>query len=264
MRRVKLLGLALMAVFAFGVVIAATASAEEKEPAGLLFLPKEEGPVTLKGEGGEVKLSSAGLLKVTITCTKVKTEGTSNAGEKLHITLATLTIDYEGCTLNNKINCSSENIKGEKDPAKTILQISVDTDLHFVSLESGGKLVKGVIIGLLELVEGAKKLDLTLNCGGVKVLILGAVFLEAAGGSATEEVKEVKIKDTPLKCDEKDKLCKEELAKWGATATEKVGEKDEKVLCPLALFVEVEEECGKLSIPVAIPTKLSTDVLWDF
>ena len=47
MRRVKLLGLALMGVFAFGVVIAATAAAEEKEPAGLLFLPKEEGP-----EGG--------------------------------------------------------------------------------------------------------------------------------------------------------------------------------------------------------------------
>src|ERR1700704_1320512 len=263
MRRVKLLRLVLMAIFAFGVVIAATASAEEKEPAGLLFLPKEEGPVTLKAEGGEVGFSSAGLKKVELKCTKVKASGESNAGEKLHITLGTLTLDFEGCKLG-KLACSSENIKGEKDPKETVLMAAVDTDVHFVSLEKEKKLVKGLLIGLLELVEGAKKLDVTLNCGGAKVLLLGAVFLEAAGGSATEEVKEVKIKDTPLKCDEKDLLCKEELAKWGATATEKVGEKDKKVLCPLAVFIETEEECAKLSIPVAIPLKISKDVLWDF
>src|ERR1700704_6697454 len=156
MRRVKLLRLVLMAIFAFGVVIAATASAEEKEPAGLLFLPKEEGPVTLKAEGGEVGFSSAGLKKVELKCTKVKASGESNAGEKLHITLGTLTLDFEGCKLG-KLACSSENIKGEKDPKETVLGLPADGDGHAASLLNGTKLVAGIIVGLFELVEGTQK-----------------------------------------------------------------------------------------------------------
>lgn len=90
MRRVKLLGVALMAIFAFGVVVAASASAEEKAPAGILYLPGQSGAVTISGEGGEVRILSIGLLKHEIKCTNVKFTSTvgGGAGEETHATLS--------------------------------------------------------------------------------------------------------------------------------------------------------------------------------
>jgi hypothetical protein len=268
MGRMKLLGLALMAVFAFGIVAAATASAEEKEPSGLLYLAGEEGPVIIKGTGKEVTLLTDGLLKTEIKCLTVKSEGELGKGEGTHSTLGTLTIDYEGCKLGGKIACSSENIKGEKDPKETILQVAGDTDAHAASLLNGTKLVAGLIIGLLELVEGEKKLDLTLNCAGVKVLVLGSTFLEIQKASPTADVTEVGISGTELKCDSADTLCAKEFEKWGVKALEfnKKTEKDELVTCPsgLAAFVKEAEECSLIKIAVPIVTTISKMVLIDF
>jgi len=176
-------------------------------------------------------------------------------------------VTLEGVKLG-KIACSSENIKGEKDPKETILGLPADGDGHAASLLNGTKLVAGIIVGLLELVEGTKKLDLTANCGGVKILALGALVLEVQKASATEDVKEVAITPTELKCDEKDALCKAELEKWGvkALAFNESTKKDELVTCPSggAVFIETAEECSALKVTEPGVGTLSKLVLIDF
>jgi hypothetical protein len=265
MRHVKLLGLALMAVFAFGVFAAASASATE--PSGLLYLSGEEGPVTIKGTGGGAELKTTGLLKTAINSTAIKFEAELGKGEGTHSTLGTTTVTFEGSKLG-KIACSSENIKGEKAAKETIVLTKEDTDVHTVSLLNGTTLVAGLLIGLLELVEGEKKLDLTLNCGGVKVLVLGATFLEVQKASQTADVTEVAIASTKLKCDSADTLCKTELEKWDAKALafNETTKKDELVLCAegLGAFVKEAEECSLFTITTPIPATISKMVLIDF
>jgi hypothetical protein len=266
MRRIKLLGMALLAVFSFGVVIAATAQAEEKEPPGYLFLPGEkEGANTEKGEAAaEVTFKTLGLLKDTITCTKVRSTA-ALAGTGSHLDLGTQEFDFEGCKLG-KVGCSSENIVGAKDPKEVVLLVKEDTDLHLVSLLDGSKLLAGRLIGLLELVSGEKKLDLTMNCGGVKVLVLGATFFDVLKASPIEDVKEIEITPTLLTCDKADTLCKAELEKWDAKGAvfNEATKKDEIVLCPLAMFIQTEEECVELTFSKPLLGVLTPMVLIDF
>jgi hypothetical protein len=268
MRRIKLLGLALMAVFAFGVLAAASALATE--PAGILFLPGEEAPVLIKGTGGAAKLNTIGLLKTELVSKTITFEAEFGKGETSHATLGTVKVNFEGVKLG-KIACSSENIKGEKAAKEVVELTKPDTDGHTVSLLNGTTLVAGLLIGLLELVEGKepeKKLDLTINCGGVKVLVLGATFLEVQKASQTADVTEVAIASTPLKCDSADTLCKTELEKWGATGLvlNETTKKDELKVCPegLAAFVKEAEECALFTITTPIPALFSKMVLLDF
>jgi len=258
-----MLGLALLAVFAFGAVVAASASAVES---GILYLKGEEGPAIIKGEGKEVILLTDGLLKVEIKCTIVKFESEIGAKGDTHSTLGTSTVDFEGCKLvkeASKVACSSENTAGTKDPKEVILLVKEDTDVHLVALLNGSALEPGFLLGLLE--ESGH--DLTLNCAGVKVLILGAVFLAVKGkNQATEEVKEIEIKSTENECDSADELCKTELGKWDVKALKlKEGAKeDETVLCPLGTFVEKSEECSLIKIGVPIVGTINKQVLLDF
>jgi Zn finger protein HypA/HybF involved in hydrogenase expression len=207
MKRIRILGLALLALFAFGVVIASTAAAEEKEPAGLLFLPKEEPPVVLEGSGGASKLETLPG-KTAINCTANTFKGTAGTKGETHVTLGAVTIDFTGCTGPLGVACSSENAKGEKDPAKTILVVG---DLHFVSLETAaGKLVPGVQIILLEAVK--------LNCAGISVIVEGVAIGEIIGASASQDVTGITLNfvaiPSLLPCDKNDKLCKEEKEKF--------------------------------------------------
>jgi hypothetical protein len=269
MRHVKLLGIALLAIFALGVVAAASASATE--PSGILYLPKQEGPVEVTGEGGLGTLTTIGLLKVKIECEKTKFSGEIGKGEGTHSTLGTLTVDYTKCKLGAN-QCQSENIAGEKDPEGTILQVAEDTDVHLAALlNTSNELEPGILIGLLELVKETKKLDLTLNCAGVKALILGVALLlvkPLAGHSFSEDVEEVEILPTNLPCDKEDKLCATEQEKWQATALlfNATTKKDELMVCEngLAAFIKTAEECAKLEYTKEIPLKFSKDVLIDF
>jgi hypothetical protein len=244
MRHLKRLGLALMAVFAFGVVVAATAWAEEKEPVGILYLSGEEGPVSFKGTSiPKTELKQLGVKNtVSITAEKVSFEGELGKGEGKHATLGSLAVTYTGVKLG-KIACSSETQLGTKDAKEVVLLKKENTDIHTVSLETAeGKLVPGLLVGLLE----EEKHDLTLNCGGVKVLVLGATFLEVKGAVATGDVNEIAVLPILGKCDKNDELCKQLLEKWGVKADLKHGEVIETVLCPLGSFIEKLEECAEL------------------
>lgn len=259
MKHLRILFLAMFALLAFGAVATATASAEEKEPAGLLPLPglKLE-PVKLLAETQEVhtELKDKTGALLTVLCTKVRAAGTAGPVVSEHITLGELEVEFAGCK-KEKVNCSTENPKGEKDGAGIILLAAKDTDIHSISEEEGGKLKPAFLAGLLELEEGGKKLDLTLNCAMVKILVLGAQLLEIKGKNlGTEDAKEVEIITpnglTPT-CDKNDKLCTEELEKWGSKK------------CPLSGTLGAEPElCVEFLILTPVKVKLTPDVLIDF
>jgi hypothetical protein len=258
MRHLKLLGLAALT---FGVIITAPASAE---PAGILYLSGETAPVKVEGKVAiKQTLLQLGLKSATsITATELIIAGELGAGigEATHSTLGPLAFTYAGVKLG-KLSCSGENAKGEKDAKEVVLLLASNTDAHTVSLEnSAGKLVPGLLVGLLE----EAKRDLTVNCGGVKVLILGAIFFEVQGASTIEEVTGLFLLPILGKCAKTDETCMLELGKWGSTATKKIGEKDEKVLCPLAEFIEKEEECTELKSELSILVTLSRMVALDF
>jgi hypothetical protein len=214
MKRIRILGLAMLALFAFGAVVAATAAAEEKEPAGLLFLEKEGPPVKMEGTGGTATLETLpGGAK--IVCTANTFKATAGVKGETHVTLGTVTIDFTGCTFGAEgaISCSSETEAGVKDAAKTIL---VEADLHFVSLEtSAGKLVPGLFVMLLK--------DVIINCGGTKILVLGIAIGEVEKASATADVTEIGLNFVAipklLACDKNDKLCKEEKEKFACATS---------------------------------------------
>jgi hypothetical protein len=263
MRPTKLLGVTLMAVLAL-VITAATALAIEP---GLLYLAGIEGPVILKGTGGTTSIKTIGLLKAELISTAIKFEAELGKGEGAHSTLGTALVVLEGVKLG-KIACSSENIKGEKAAKETVVLTKEDTDVHTVSLLNVSTLVAGLLFGLLELVEGTTKLDLTLNCGGVKVLVLGATFLEVQKADPIDDIENVALASTALKCDTADEICKKELAKWDATALlfNVTTKKDELVLCPegSAVFIKEAEECALFTVTTAIPATFTKKVLVDF
>jgi hypothetical protein len=263
MRRIKLLGLALMAVFAFGIVVAASASAEEKEPAGILCLGGIVCPTVVFKAAKQATVTKLLIDNLTqIECKEISSTTTFPEKENLtHLTLGEIEIDYEKCK-RGEVGCRSENIAGVKDPAETILQVGIDTDVHTISLLNGAKLLAGLLIGLLELVEGAKKLDLTINCGGVKILVLGAVHLDVLKAEPTKDVKEVEITTTALTCDTADTLCKLELDKWAATAFDPLTKVEQK--CDLAAFVKALEECAVIDIGTPIKATVKPEVEIDF
>jgi hypothetical protein len=238
-----------MAVFALGVVAAATALANE--PSGILYLPGEAGPVVI--EGGAVAKSVLTVGTDKVVCEDLVFEGELGNGEGSHSTLGFLEVEYTGCEEPvKKAKCRSENAKGEKDSAGTILLRPAGTDLHTVSLEGAkGELAPGLLVGLLEV----EKLDLTINCGLVKVLVLGAQFLEVKGATEDEHVLVVEVVPTTLACDKNDKLCKEELAKWGAV----VGGK----LCALAGRLAETEFCARFEAEPVL-ARFTKEVLLDF
>jgi len=212
MKRIRILGLAMLALFAFGAVVAATAAAEEKEPAGLLFLEKEGPPVKFEGKGGEASLTTlpGGAKIVCVANTFTATAGVKG---ETHVTLGTTTITFTGCKFAETIACSSETEAGVKDAKEVIL---VEADLHFVSLETAaGKLVPGLFVMLLK--------DVLLNCGGTKILVLGVAIGEIEKASATADVTEIGLNFVAipklLACDKNDKLCKEEKEKFACAAS---------------------------------------------
>lgn len=238
MRHIKLLGIALLAICAVSGTFVSVASAVE---AGILFLGTETAPVTL-AVANTPAATTLTLLpsKATVECTELAAEGTVGEAPQTHATLGSLRITYKGCK-SSGLNCSSVNTKGEKDAAGTVLVVAEDTDLHMVALLNGQtELLGGILVGFLEL---EKKLDLTIVCGGVKVKVLGATFLEVKGKNLiVEETGAVEVLPTHLSCDTSDKLCKEVLAAWGTT----IG----GTLCPLAATTKeaADEECADLAM----------------
>jgi hypothetical protein len=202
MRYLRMLGLMLLAALTLGAFAAATASAEE--PGILPVLGAKSEKVELKAaEGKTPKLATpAG----TITCTKLAPT-TANA-EGAHINLyKDVTLDFESCVETkgeSKLECRSENSKGEKDALGTILVLA---DFHLVDLLNKTALEPGIEVILLNAsLEGA---ELKIKCGIGNVLVKGVVKGLIKVATLTADVKAATLEfPTSLPCDTNDTLCK--------------------------------------------------------
>jgi hypothetical protein len=170
MRKAKLLGLTVLALFAFGAFAASGAYAVEKE--------EENNPRILVLEG------KASELKGTLKGTKAKLIQLN--GEKT-IEAAEASLLLENCEIiigNEKdtnlckdvplhftgvkqelVACRSENAKGEKDPVETVLEL---LDLH---MAAGGSPLGPLL--LMRVLGTALEEEVILNCGGVKIQLKG-------------------------------------------------------------------------------------------
>jgi len=205
------LGMAVAAVFTLGAIVSAPASALE---AGLLPLPG----TTFEGIGLEGNEAVATTLKTPggeIACTTILASASlgMGVGEKTHIKLGIISVDFTGCK-KGKINCSSENIEGGKDPKETILLNPAYTTMQFVNLLNAAKeLEPGVAIALLELELAGKKLPLVINCGAIKVMIKGSE-LGLILASLTVDVTSITLDFTPAgeTCDTGETTCEKYAA----------------------------------------------------
>lgn len=166
MQRFRLLGIALMAIFAIGAIASATAAAENPE---ILPIPTVKTPLKFTSEGLDVSYVLETTAGGKIKCDKVKNKGeftTQDAG--------TATIDFEKCeTLG--LPCRTEG------DAEGIILVSAD--IQFVDLKKAGLALKESLgVELLPLEGGVNKL--IIKCGK-----LGEVVIEIRGSVLGKEDK---------------------------------------------------------------------------
>ena len=156
MQRFKMVILAMMAVFALGATMAATASA------GVEALNAEGKASAVKFSGTSNKVTKLTILKSerTVECSTTKTEGELEATGKL----GPFHLHFEGCKTDIGGECT-----GLGDAAKTILALGT---LH---LATNSTLTVGYILFLIE------HLHFTCTIFGLAklVLVLGELLCEA-------------------------------------------------------------------------------------
>ncbi|MFI4991981.1 MAG: hypothetical protein ACHQHO_13860 [Solirubrobacterales bacterium] len=212
MKQLKILGMALIAVFALAAVAAATASAELGEVTpGLLFLKSPTFPITLTSSGGPATLRVGGE---AVVCQTFKNEAkfeNENGSIPPHVVLIkNVKIHFSECTaLNGAVSCRGENAGG-KDPKGTILVV---VDVHFVALLNAAKELRPGVIFIVLGKEGAEAEEkLVINCGILKIEVKGAVAGEVLLKESGEDITLLTVDlPTALKCDTSDELCKKLL-----------------------------------------------------
>jgi hypothetical protein len=137
MKRLRLLGLAILAIFALGAATSATVSATE---AGLLYLEKSGFTLTFTGSGLSGELT-VGLN--SIKCSIINVKGESK--EAKHVILGSGTIDFIGCKLSKEKIVTACNTEG--DAKETIL---LPADFHFFNALKGPELESGIGILILK------------------------------------------------------------------------------------------------------------------
>ena len=232
MRSIRLLGLAMLSVFAFGVVDAASASAAEG-PAGLLFLKGAEEVATISGSAGETQLKDALTARV-IKCLKTGVlESKSGLGRHIDL-FEEVDLHFSGCK-EGKLGCITAG------DGKEIILVLVDA--HFVALLEGTKLVPG--IALLVLNAKLENLPLLITCGVGPIEVKGAVYgkltLGADVGGGDIEAATLTFPNS-LPCDSSDTVCKTILTNepFLSNFAGKFGGAEEKATATLKITPMVE------------------------
>lgn len=168
MHRFKLMGLTLLAVFAFGAFTAALASAT---PPLLLTLTEALKGLEYSGKSVTVVPTLETTGGKTITCVSAKATAafTEATGKTSDSEKGTGTIDFLECK-QGKVACRSENKAGEKDPVETIL-----TPLTLLggSEKTSAEVLQYILAAKITPADGSG--ILFLNCGAVKEEIKGDV-----------------------------------------------------------------------------------------
>jgi hypothetical protein len=181
MHRVKLLGLALLALCAFGAFTAVGAYAEEKEEANKPQILVLEGKAsqleaTLKATQTAELVNLTGTKPITATGaeTTLKNCAALKENEKDTNLCENVVLDFTGVKQGESTACRSETINKEKDAIGTVLLL---TDLHLSAELTAAKVLQPL---LLVKVLGAnatkeKEEELKLVCGLLKVKVTGVV-----------------------------------------------------------------------------------------
>jgi hypothetical protein len=178
MRRIKLLGLSLVAVFAFGPFAASTAFAEGPEisPAGT-----EKAPVTFEG------INNGNVILWTTADTETKCEIAKATGSFTTTSSGKVLISFEKCK-SGVASCNS--------PGMAAGVYLTELNMQLVSVLPGGTLDLGI---WLEPKEQGVAGDLTFTCGLIfKAKVLGAMIGVADNKSGAllkekEKAKEFKL-----------------------------------------------------------------------
>jgi hypothetical protein len=152
MKRIRLLGLTLLAVFALGALAAQGAMAENPT-----ILPEAASSATFTGTSTSAPTLQT-TSKQTITCTKAKTKGgfTSSSG-------GTITLDFEGCKKE------SSACTGAGEATEVIL---TGGKFELVDVLPSGTLDLGVLVTPE---EGGKN-QVTFKCGIITTVVTGQVI----------------------------------------------------------------------------------------
>jgi hypothetical protein len=172
MKTAKLLVFAMLALFAFGTVSAAVASAEEP----MLLILEGESVTKLGGTftGGESHLTTLGGKALTSEKLEWDVENCKESVNKKDTNLCgPVLVEFKGVKQNG-VNCRSEMQNGEeKDPIGSVF---VETDLHLASEKTtGGQLRPLLLFKVLGALFGESPEELTINCGGVKDKVRGVI-----------------------------------------------------------------------------------------
>ncbi len=208
MKQLRLLGLALMAVFALGAVASAVASADVS---GILFLAGEEGPFAFSAKGGAAKLATAEK-KVSLECTEVTGEGESlkeEAGSKKHYKLGTGSVTFKGCKEKKGESLGACNTEGA---AKETLVVPFDWHIYDAlagtTLKAGISFlilnppliikcfagtakveVKGAALGTLSCLSGQECLNGSVDVKDVTATFVGAGVTCDTSGTECAKIK---------------------------------------------------------------------------
>jgi hypothetical protein len=182
MQRFRLLGIALMAIFAISAIASATAAAENPD---ILPIPSSEEPLKFTSQGLDTKYVLETTKKLQIECKTV-----TNKGEFTTQDSGTVTIDFEGC------EAKGAKCKAEGDVNGTIL---VFGDINFVDLKKAGLALKESLgVEILPL-NPSKENKLLITCGVLKTEVVGSVL------GREDKIKElVKTKTGELLFDQKE------------------------------------------------------------
>jgi hypothetical protein len=172
MRKAKLLGLTVLALFAFGAFAASGAYAVEKEEENnprILVLEGKAAELegTLTGKGAEaIQLSGEKTFQVTEESLLLKGCEIITGNEKDTNLCKHVALHLAGYK-QGLVACRSENAKGEKDPVETVLEL---LDLHIAAGKAGTMLRPLLFMRVL---GTALEEEVILNCGGEKIQLKG-------------------------------------------------------------------------------------------
>jgi hypothetical protein len=185
MRKLKLMGLAALALFAFGAYVATGAYATEtlekeaNNPRILCLVgPCSALKIPLKSKTGTVPSLVTLVNTITSTSATVSLEGCDAiTGEELDINLCKdVKADFFGVKFKES-NCRSENAKGEKDPIETVLAL---LDIHTAAGTNAAKELVPIITA--QVLGTALEASVTFVCGVVKIKVVGTLGCEASPG----------------------------------------------------------------------------------
>ena len=164
MRQLRLLGLLSILPILLGGFSAASANAEDGQPAILCLVECGKGLlIKLNGNTASlVTLSGKALTVKAIETTASVCEGIPGTGDK-DVNSCTNTVELTGVK-QGKVSCRSESSGGTKDAIETVLSV---VDLHMAAEKtSAGELQSLFLIRMLGQAGGEE--ELIINCGGVK------------------------------------------------------------------------------------------------